>query len=369
MNAKPQTTAAFQTPPGKGGIAVIALAGPETARILQSVFRPMKSHGLASPQIIRLGHLVDDGRVIDEAVVHQRGDFAEINIHGGPAAARAALELLARHGAKVVPLSAAGTFARAHPSLDNAAVGAEMLELLPLARSELVVSALTNQWSGGISALARSAGGQDASALRQAARGLAIMKKLLEPPEVVIAGPPNVGKSMLANALVGREVSIVDESVGTTRDWVRELALIGGVPLWITDTAGLWDAPGPIDAEAVRRARHQAESADLVVLLAAGDKIEAPPWLHAKRVLKAAAKADVCPPAAGADVAISAATGQGLDELRGRILDMLGLEGVNPSTPMAFTDRQVSLLNRAADAMENGDASAARAVLLELLEG
>ena len=90
--------------------------------------------------------------------------------------------------------------------------------------------------------------------LRRAAGRLALIRRLLEPAEVVLAGPPNVGKSTLANALIGRQVSLVHDQAGTTRDWVRHLAVLCGVPVHVTDTAGLWDAPAGVDAQAVGRA-------------------------------------------------------------------------------------------------------------------
>jgi tRNA modification GTPase len=255
----------------------------------------------------------------------------------------------------------------------NPAVGREMLESLPLARSSLVVAALTQQWSGGASELARKIiecdcpPRQAASHLRQAASGFGLISKLLNPPEVVIAGPPNAGKSTLCNALIGRQVSIVDESAGTTRDWVRELALFGGVPVWLTDTAGLWQAPTPVDAEAIRRARRRAEGADLVVLIGAGEQVETPRWLHARRLLRVSAKCDACAPKGKADVIVSAHSGEGLDELKREILRSLGLLGVDVSKPMAFTARQADMLEQAARAIEANDPSAAREKLRALL--
>jgi tRNA modification GTPase len=375
MSREGETSAAIQTAPGKGGIAVIAVSGPGVGRLLASVFRPIRSHSGTGSGIIRLGHLVDDGRIIDEAVVHEREDFAEINIHGGPAAARATLELLSRRGIRVISRTSADTFRTAHPRHNNPAVGKEMLEALPSARSTLVAATVTQQWSAGMSELARNALAsarfepQVARRLRDAALGLPTAAKLLNPPEVVIAGAPNVGKSALANALVGRQVSIVDETAGTTRDWVRELTLISGVPVWLTDTAGLWDAPGSVDAEAVCRARQRAEGADLVVLLQAGGEIHAPSWLHADKVLKVSAKCDVCPAAPGAEATVSAATGKGLDELREKILSRLGLNDIDPTRPMAFTRRQAELLEAAAGALEAGQTDLARDKLTRLLAG
>ncbi len=365
----------MQTPPGRGGIAVITLSGPLTGRIIAGVFRPMKSHSRTSDDVLRLGRLIDGDRTIDEAVVHICGEVADINIHGGPAAATAALELLSRRGAKVTPQAACETFRPAHPKHDNPAVGKEMLESLPAARSRLVVAAITRQWSAGLSEFVWETPGTEnptreaASELRKIARGLTTMQKLLHPPEVVIAGPPNVGKSTLANALVGREVSVVHETRGTTRDWVREQALLGGVPIWLTDTAGLWEARSEIDAEAVRRARRRAEEADLVLLVEAGEKVEVPHWLHAKKLLKVSAKCDICAPKGRPDVAVSALTGEGLDDLRIAILKSLQLDDVDPVKPMAFTQRQADLLNRAADMIEAKDSKLARRILAELLAG
>ena len=390
------TIASLQTPPGRGGIAVILLAGPSAAAICDKAFRPLPSHADGGPSMLQLGHVVAGDRPIDEAIVHQRDDCIEINIHGGPQAAKAALERLAELGARVVPIAPAAdeSFDTTHPKWHNPAIGREMLELLPAAASTLVVAAVTGQWSGGISRLARTAIDEldrqpDASALARIAGELAAaaddqkfatMTRLIEPPQVVLVGPPNAGKSALTNALVGRPVSIVHETPGTTRDWVRELALLDGVPVWLTDTAGIWDlSPGAstppppgdaaaVDAEAVRRARHRAESADLVLMLSPGEPIDTPGWLHATALLRVVTKTDLAPPSPGADAAVSAATGDGLDDLQCAILRKLGLAGVDPATPAAFTQRQVDLLKIAADALLRRQPRDARQLLRALLE-
>jgi len=371
------TTARLLTAPARGGIAVILLAGPDVRAILAKVFRPRKA--APSPSRLSLGWLVREEEVLDEAVVALgRGgdqDWAEINIHGGPHVARRVLTALVECGAEmVVDAEVDPTLAVPAEGLDNPAVTEEMLSALGRAATPLVVSAVTAQWRGGLSALAASAR-PDPAGLRASADALCLMKRLLRPAEVVIAGPPNVGKSALANAVVGREVSIVSDTPGTTRDWVRAPADAEGVPIWLTDTAGLWGAAEGADAEAVRRAWAQIASADLILLLTAGqagDEHTGPLLDRLRRrgrVLNVAAKCDVAGPDARAEVCVSAKTFAGLDDLRRAIRRRLGFADFDPAAPMAFTKRQARLLSAAAEAIERGDREGGRSILRELLAG
>jgi len=266
--------------------------------------------------------------------------------------------------------------ARAHPRWNNPAVGAELLEALPAALSARVASLLSEQWSDGISRLA-SESEPEPAVLRAAADALPAMRRLLAPAEVVLLGPPNAGKSTLANALVGRDVSIVHHTPGTPRDWVREVALLDGLPVWLTDTAGLWETPDELDAEAVRRARRRARSADLAVLLGSGadilpvDEPTALDWLGDVPVLRVASQCDRHDPAEPETIAVSAVTGQGMDVLRAEILRRLGVESLTAATgiPRAFTLRQADLLRAAADALNAGDPAAVSDALIRLRLG
>lgn len=361
-------TASLATAGGRGGIAMILLAGSEADRIVGEVFRPRSSARQDRAGALRLGHLVDRDEVIDEVLLCRREESFEISVHGGPAVVTRVLAVLAARGAKVVPAAEAPEqFPLAHPRWRNPAVGREMLKALASARSTLVASAISRQWSAGISELAR--GNPTPDQLHSAAGGLAIAQRLLSPAEVVIAGGPNVGKSELTNALVGRPVSIVHDTPGTTRDWVRQIALIDGVPIWLTDTAGLWAGRGAVDAEAMRRARQCIASADLVLLLEAGRQPEVPGWLSARRLLTVASKCDIATPQPRPALATSARTGEGLAELRRAILAEINMNRLDPAAAMAFTSRQADLLHVAAEALEVSDSDAARAALARLLEG
>src|SRR5271166_6892537 len=91
--------------------------------------------------------------------------------------------------------------------------------------------------------------------------------RLREGFTVVIAGPPNVGKSTLMNALAGRDVAITSQIPGTTRDLIEVNLDLRGYPVTLVDTAGIRDSSDPIEQEGVARARRRAESADLMLWL------------------------------------------------------------------------------------------------------
>jgi tRNA modification GTPase len=374
-----KTIASLQTPPGRAGIALISLCGPDTTKILKRIFQPRKIGAkLPAPGELQLGFLLDGNQRLDEVIISLTTDIAEINIHGGSEIAHRAMQLLADCGAEVSTPHPAG-FPKGHPKWGNPAIGAEMLEALAKGRSLKVVRAISRQWSDGISRIAREfldnpQGGTNRSdELRAASEGFATMQKLLDPMEVVLAGPPNAGKSTLANAIIARNVSIVHDHAGTTRDWIREQAIINGLPIWCTDTAGLWTTDHVIDAEAVRRAWDKIEQADLVVLVSGGtnNSAELPQRIHAKNILHIETKSDI---RAAEDksinpgaLQISALTGQGMETLGEEILKALGLDNFDAAAPRAFTPRQVSLLNIAAGAVDASDYEQAKATLRELL--
>ncbi len=145
--------------------------------------------------------------------------------------------------------------------------------------------------------------------------------RLREGFTVVIAGPPNVGKSTLMNALAGRDVAITSPIAGTTRDLIEVFLDLRGYPVTLVDTAGMRDSADPIEQEGVARARRRAESADLILWLddGAGGQM---PGVDCP-ILGVRTKIDLgearAPAMAGTKFAISAKTGAGVD----RLLDAL----------------------------------------------
>lgn len=145
--------------------------------------------------------------------------------------------------------------------------------------------------------------------------------------EFVILGPPNAGKSTLLNALAGEDIAIVSDLPGTTRDAVGVRVDLGGVPVHLTDTAGLRDTHDVIEAEGIRRAKVKAQSADFVILLAApGEDFASPP--AGAGVLRVRTKADLAENST--EFCVSAKTGHGMEALRERLM----------SEAILLTDRQ-----------------------------
>jgi tRNA modification GTPase len=136
-------------------------------------------------------------------------------------------------------------------------------------------------------------------------------ERLREGVRVVIAGPPNTGKSSLLNWLAGRRAAITSAIAGTTRDLVEAPTAIGGAPFLLVDTAGLRDSADEVEAIGIERAQESLDAADLILWL--GDPSDCP---RRERAIVIRSMADLAyPPGAGVDMSVSAETGEGMERL------------------------------------------------------
>jgi tRNA modification GTPase len=154
---------------------------------------------------------------------------------------------------------------------------------------------------------------------------------------VAIAGAPNVGKSTLINCLAEREVAIVSDIPGTTRDVIEVALDLNGVPVVLTDTAGIRETSDPVELEGVKRARARAEAADLVLWLADDDreirvKDPAREW-----VIRTKSDLRSVPPG---EFAISAKTGAGMSALIARLAEVAGKLAGEPALVTHARQRQ-----------------------------
>ncbi|UZK68480.1 tRNA uridine-5-carboxymethylaminomethyl(34) synthesis GTPase MnmE [Sphingomonas sp. S1-29] len=167
---------------------------------------------------------------------------------------------------------------------------------------------------------------------------------------VVLAGPPNSGKSTLINALVDREVAIVSDIAGTTRDRIEAHVVVEGYPITLTDTAGLAeDSSDPIERIGIERAQDAMAQAD--VLLWLGD--EAVPGAHADRVIALHPRADEAGRGGAREgrLSISARTGDGLADLWQRVIAAVA-DLTPPADSVAMNQRQHALMSDAREALE-----------------
>jgi small GTP-binding protein len=365
------TIAALLTPLAPGAIAVIGLMGPRTDDILRQVLRragtasrpsagtddgPADSGRVgvdkAAPTLTdrrpTFCRIVEGGETLDDVVVVRiapgRTTLAEINSHGGVRVAQRVLLLLEKHDATVV---------RAEDFV--ARLGAANLVELDVDRALLgVTSRRLTRWLLRQRAILPEYLRRLPS-LSAAERGAFIERsltaiRLLQGLRVALVGPPNAGKSTLANRLIGADRIVTSDQPGTTRDWVEETALIQGWPVTLTDTAGIREPTCEIEAEAVRRARRQAAKADaVIVVLDATTPVEVrreqlehvteslPPQQPRTIVLN---KYDLTAPAAtglsAPALSVSARTGAGIAHLESALASLFGLDRLDEDLPTAF---------------------------------
>ena len=344
---------------GRGGaVATIRLSGPESLTITREL-----AGTLPPPRHAGLRRLRQGEKWLDEALVvtfpapnsFTGEDVAELSIHGGRAVLAAVSSALVALGARpaepgefsrrafehgrmdllqaeaIADLIAAETEAQRRQALEGQLHEScqdwrERLRHL-LAQQEALIDFPDEDLPPDVEA-ALCQGIRDLRDDMQATLLAApAAERLREGLEFVILGPPNAGKSTLLNALAGEDVAIVSDLPGTTRDAVGVRVDLGGVPVRLTDTAGLRETSDIIEAEGIKRAKASAGKADFVILVAGpGEAFAAPP--EGAGVLRVRTKADLAIEAG--TLCISARTGLGMERLRSRLVD----------EALALTDRQ-----------------------------
>ncbi len=373
--------ATLLTPPGEGGISVIALAGEGAAALALARLSSRKPPRAPEPGRLHYGRFMNAaGEALDEVIVACiASDYVEINCHGGAVPARRVLRSLEEAGAQregVAPRT------RRLGRIER-----EAFDALAQAVTDLSARVFAAQYGGALRAriggitslLASSPRFEEASRdldalLATAPLGLALARA----PRVAIRGPVNAGKSTLANALAGFSRSIVSDVAGTTRDALSVDVSLSGIPVVLYDTAGEGLVRGALDEAAQARARraHEAAAAAVVVIDASAPLPEGyRPRILPGRTVVAANKSDLPASARTLDaarawgapvVATSALAGGGVDALSRAILAALGL--ATPACDCAlrgvvFAEWQREALVEAARALSKGDAAGARAAL------
>jgi tRNA modification GTPase len=343
------------SPPGKGALAVIHLSGAGAADAAERLL------GSAPTETPRLRKTAIDELMARRVTGFTGEETVEITCHGGAAVVGRVLAALEQAGATRAEPSDLLERAVETGALDR--IRAEAWALLPRAATELAALVLQDQAEGALSkAVAALSSPRDAERLLLTAPlGLALAR----PRRVVLAGSPNVGKSTLFNALLKQDRALVSPVAGTTRDPVRDVIAIEQVPLEIVDTAGM-DAPRDLlEQLSQERTQRALREADVVLFLfdaemgAQGPELRFIESLGHRRMILAVNKID-----AGAKkplleaLPVSAKTGQGMDDLRRRLLRSLGVIPRHAAgEAVVFTVRQEKILARAASGALAPDAA------------
>ncbi|MBA4066293.1 MAG: hypothetical protein C0501_21770 [Isosphaera sp.] len=327
------TRVAVLTPPGTGAIATVAVSGPRAWEFARRLFRPAGQPLPDAPDLhrFRFGRL-GDGAGDEVILAVTRPDAVEVHCHGGRRVVRWVVEQFLALGATEpapAPGQTPGDLLQFAPTLRTASI---LLDQLHGAFATAVRRALDLLGPG-----PRHCGAfNDAFALvRDLARFAPVGRHLVDPWKVVVAGPPNVGKSSLVNALAGYQRAVVSPVAGTTRDAVRVQLAFDGWPVELTDTAGLRDADG-LEAEGIERARRALAAADLVLWVGDDTRPPVAQAVGARGWVKVWNKADLLvgpPPGLG----VSALTGAGVPDLVAAVVRRLVPDPPPPGAAVPYT--------------------------------
>jgi tRNA modification GTPase len=380
------TIVAAATPPGKGGIGIVRVSGPEAGSIAERML-----DGLPEPRFAHFTEFRDaQGDVIDRGIAlwfpgphsFTGESVLELHGHGGPVIISLIIEATLAMGARRAEPGefSKRAFLNGRLDLSQAEAIADLIEAGTAQAARAAYRSLSGTFSTAVSALTEKLIGLrmhveaaidfpeeeidflSDEALRrriEACRSTfdelhqsaAAGRVLRDGFQVVIVGKPNAGKSSLLNLLSGQEAAIVTEIAGTTRDILRERIDIDGLAVELVDTAGLREDPDRIEAEGIRRARQALANADAVMWIrdastSGDDRIdeELPPDVPVIQLRNKIDLTNELPGAVNDDppiLNVSAMTGAGLGELRAVLKGTAGYQDLGEG---AFTARQRHLV-------------------------
>ncbi|QKM65603.1 tRNA uridine-5-carboxymethylaminomethyl(34) synthesis GTPase MnmE [Polynucleobacter tropicus] len=401
---------AIATAPGKAGVGIIRISGQNLTGLIQALFEKNLQPRQATLLALRdkLGQPIDQVLAIYfVAPASFTGeDILELQCHGGPHLLELVMQRCLELGKDIgLEIAEPGEFSlRAYLNNKIDLAQAEAIADLIDAQSEAAVRGAARSLQGNFSddvndlveeitqlrilvestldfpeeeieflenALARERLSAVKTKLLTLQNGARQGKILRDGIQLVLVGPPNVGKSSLLNTLAGEEVAIVTAIAGTTRDRIKESIQIEGVPMHVIDTAGLRQTSDEVEAKGIERTWEAIHSADLVVFLSAPN-VDSEGNDLKKRVLEAVPpkcailevvnKVDLLEGGANSApkdaIAISAKTGQGVDALKQEILKRVGWGGTQEGV-IVSRRRHLDCIEKAAEHIARSEQFAA----------
>lgn len=304
------TICAVSTPIGEGGIGIVKISGPDAFSIACKLFEPSQSGRFPESHRLHHGWIGDpsSGTVIDEVLLstmrgphtYTREDIVEINCHSGFAVLDTILELVLKHGAR---LAEPGEFTRR----------AFLNGRIDLSQAEAVIDVIRSRSEKSLTAAGRQLRGEFRRRIESMREALLQVQseievfidfsddvaddpidtpllisrltgELIEPLtrfiaqfessrlvreglSLVLVGKPNVGKSSLLNALLGKDRAIVTPHPGTTRDVIEDTFVLSGILVRVLDTAGIRNEPDEVESMGIERTLRSVEDGDVVLWL------------------------------------------------------------------------------------------------------
>lgn len=401
-----ETIVAAATASGRAGVGIIRVSGSDAARIATAVSEHLPAARSASLQTL----FDEQGEPIDQGIVlyfpgpnsYTGEDVLELQCHGGPVVMDAIIRSVCAQGARV---ARAGEFSER----------AFLNDKMDLAQAEAIADLIDSGSRDAARAAMRSLSGDFSKATEDLTTQVTMLRMHVEaaidfPEEeidflddaalhdrvdrvrtqfdtlqakidngralndglvVVLAGAPNVGKSSLLNQLLGQDAAIVTEIAGTTRDLIRDTAVIDGLTIEFVDTAGLRTTEDVVEREGIRRSREAVSQADHALILA---DVSQPDWAAGVETLMSelpeslavtvvANKIDLIdakaattinsPSDAITRIPLSAKTGVGLDALKAHLLSVAGLDRDREGS-FSARRRHVVALQNARESFEKG---------------
>ena len=398
------TIAAIATAPGSGGIGVVRVSGPASHAIAADVLGhcPPPRHAAYLPFKDADGNLIDRGIAIYYVSPHSYTgeDVLELQAHGGPALMQLLLQRCLALGARQAEPGEFTRRAFLNDKLDlaQAEAVADVISAATAEAARSAVRSLAGEFSQRIHSLRDrlidlrmfveacldfpeedidfiSQGGVAGklalivTELQSVFAGAKQGNLLREGIQVVLVGQPNVGKSSLMNQLAGEEVAIVTSVAGTTRDTIKSAIQINGVPLHIIDTAGLRETSDEVEQHGIARTWRALENAHAALLLVDAAhgiteteksiltrlRADLPKlWIHNKIDLTNEPAA--CVERQGEKhIHLSARTGEGMELLRGELLNIAGWQPGGEGVFMARARHLEALQSVAENLSRSGD--------------
>lgn len=417
------TICAIATAQGRGGVGIVRISGPNSytiaVKMLKRELTPRFAHygPFYSSQDLEIDSGISLYFPNPDSFTGE--DVVELQGHGGPVVMDLLLSEIIQHGARLARPGEFSERAYLNDKMDlaQAEAIADLINATTAQAAKQAVNSLKGEFSKKINELVDAlihiriyvesaidfpeeeidflSDGHVASQVNDILQRTTHVLKLAEQGsivregmKVVIAGRPNAGKSSLLNALAERDIAIVTNIEGTTRDVLREQIQIDGMPLHIIDTAGLRDSDDQVEQIGVQRAWKEIEAADRILLMIDSTSpaqlnikehwpefLDNPVLVNKTTVIynktdqsKYQVNGSLCdtPSAEHTELALSAKTGEGLQELKDHLKNIIGLDS-NVEGAFSARRRHIDALNSALSALKNGQFQLESAAAGELL--